>query len=160
MEYGKRLSSYQMKPTLIAFACLICVLPAARAAEVDVTDDAADEIAVTAPGPAYARDFVKRPLRAPLPVSWKWSLAPLVASQALDVTSSYGMRELNPVLAGPDGRFGVQAVSMKLGVTAALVGIEYLIVKAHPRSARFFTRINWSGAAVTSSFAVHNFAIR
>src|SRR5258707_15334117 len=31
---------------------------------------------------------------------WAISLAPLFASQALDAASSYGMRELNPVLAG------------------------------------------------------------
>lgn len=98
--------------------------------------------------------------RKPLPASWKWSLAPLVASQTLDIASSYGMRELNPVLAGPRGQFGGQAAMVKIGVTGAFIGIEYLIVKAHPKAARFFTKINWSGAVLTTSFAAHNFAIR
>jgi hypothetical protein len=98
--------------------------------------------------------------RQPLPASWKWSLAPLVASQGLDIASSYGMRELNPLLAGPQDQFGVKAAMVKVGVTAALVGLEYLIVKAHPGAAKILTKINWSGAALTTGFAAHNFAIR
>jgi hypothetical protein len=98
--------------------------------------------------------------QAPLPASWKWSLAPLVASQALDITSSYGMRELNPVLSGPQGQFGAGSVLLKVGVTAGLIGVECLIVKVHPGSARVFAKINWAAAAVTTGLAVHNFSIR
>jgi hypothetical protein len=91
---------------------------------------------------------------------WKISLAPVVASQSLDVGSSYGMRELNPILAGPDGRFGARATGIKLGATAGLLGIEYLIVRRFPRSARVFSKINWSASIVTTGFAAHNFSIR
>jgi hypothetical protein len=96
----------------------------------------------------------------PLPASWKWSFAPLAASQALDIASSYGMRELNPLLAGPQDQFGVKATLLKVGITGALVGAEYLIVKAHPDAAKIFTKINWSGAALTTGFAAHNWTIR
>lgn len=96
----------------------------------------------------------------PVATSWKLSIAPLLASQALDITSSYGKRELNPLLAGPQGQFGVSSVLVKLGVTAGLIGAEYLIVKAHPASARIFTKLNWAAAAVTTGFAAHNFTIR
>lgn len=99
-------------------------------------------------------------LRPALPASWKWSLAPLAASQVLDITSSYGMRELNPLLEGPHGEFGAKAAGVKIGVTAAVAGVEYLIVKAHPRAAKMLTTINWSGAALTSGFAIHNYSIR
>ncbi len=95
-----------------------------------------------------------------IPTSWKISLAPVLATQTLDVASSYGMRELNPVLAGSNGRFGAKAATMKLGATAALLGIEYLIVKAHPGAARVFTKINWSASILTGGLAVHNFAVR
>jgi len=98
--------------------------------------------------------------KAPVALSWKWSLAPLVASQALDIDSSYGMRELNPLLAGPRDQFGVQSALLKVGATAGLMGIEYLIVKVHPASARIFTKVNWAAAAVTTGFAAHNFSIR
>jgi hypothetical protein len=91
---------------------------------------------------------------------WKFSLAPVFASQALDVTSSYGMRELNPMLASSDGRFGAKGAGIKLGATAGLLGVEYLLVRKYPRSARVFTKINWSVSIVTTGFAAHNFAIR
>jgi hypothetical protein len=92
--------------------------------------------------------------------AWKISLIPVLASQLLDTTSSYGMRELNPMLAGPDGRFGAKAAGIKFGATAAILGIEYLVVKKYPGAARTFSKLNWAGAAVTSSFAVHNYSIR
>jgi hypothetical protein len=92
--------------------------------------------------------------------AWKFSLAPVIASQVLDVVSSYGMRELNPMLAGPDGRFGARGTGIKLGANAAILGIEYLIVRKHPRAARMFSRTNWSVSIVTTGFAAHNFAIR
>ncbi len=92
--------------------------------------------------------------------SWKISLAPLVASQAFDTASSYGMRELNPLLADSNGGFGMKATSLKLGVTGALVGVEYLIVRKYPRSARVISKLNWTTGIVTAGFAVHNYAIR
>ena len=98
--------------------------------------------------------------RAAAMKSWKISLLPLVGSQALDVASSYGMRELNPLLADPNGGFGMKATSLKLGVTGAVIGVEYLIVRKYPRSARVISKLNWSTAIVTTGFAVHNYAIK
>jgi hypothetical protein len=92
--------------------------------------------------------------------AWKRSLIPVAVSQTLDMTSSYGMRELNPLLAGPNGRFGAKAVSIKLGTTAALVGVEYLLIKKWPSSARIFSKLNWGSAVLTGTFAAHNYAIR
>jgi hypothetical protein len=114
--------------------------------------------ALEEPGPQVSDTGLKS--RRPLLASWKWSLAPVLASQALDATSSYGMRELNPILGGSDGRFGMQSVSIKLGVTGALLGAEYLIVRAHPRAARMFTKLNWAAAMVTFGVAVHNYSIK
>jgi hypothetical protein len=84
----------------------------------------------------------------------------LAASQALDITSSYGMRELNPMLAGPDGRFGTKAMTIKIGTAAAAVGVEYLIVKKWPSAARTLAKLNWASSLLTGSFAVHNYAIK
>jgi len=91
---------------------------------------------------------------------WEISLAPLVASQALDTASSWGMRELNPVLAGSNGGFGAGSAGLKLGTVGALVGVEYLIARKSPRAARLFEKLNWSGAALTTGFAIHNYAIK
>ena len=92
--------------------------------------------------------------------AWKISLAPLVGSQVLDITSSLGTRELNPVLASADGSFGMKAMGIKIGVTGAMMGVQYLLAKKYPKAARVLAKINWSGAALTSGFAVHNYAIR
>jgi len=92
--------------------------------------------------------------------AWKISLAPVIAGQALDAGSSYGMRELNPMLAGADGRFGMKATGIKIGGYAAILGLEYLLIRKHPGSARIFSKLNWSVGIVTSGFAAHNFAIR
>ena len=90
---------------------------------------------------------------------WAISLAPLFASEALDAASSYGMRELNPLLAGSNGGFGVKAAAVKFGVVGALVGAEYLVVRKHPASAKFFTIVNWVTAGATAGLAVHNFGL-
>jgi hypothetical protein len=92
--------------------------------------------------------------------SWKTSLIPMVAAQGLDVASSYGMRELNPLLAGSDGRFGGKAAGIKVGTTAAVVGIEYLIVKKWPGAARMFSKLNWGSSVLTGAIAAHNFSIK
>ena len=119
----------------------------------------------------YASDAPSFPTDAAIPVAhqsveesarkaWKISLAPLIASQALDAASSYGMRELNPLLADSNGGFGMKAMSIKLGVTGAIVGVEYLIVSKYPRSARVISKLNWTSGIVTTGFAVHNYAIK
>jgi hypothetical protein len=90
---------------------------------------------------------------------WAISLAPLAGSQALDAASSYGLRELNPVLAQPDGRFGMKAVGIKFGVVGGLIGVEYLLVRKYPRSAKFFTVINWTTAGATTGLAIHNYML-
>jgi len=90
---------------------------------------------------------------------WAISLAPLIASEALDASSSYGLRELNPVLAQPDGRFGMKAAGIKFGVIGGLVGVEYLLVRKFPRSAKFFTVINWTTAGATTGLAIHNYTL-
>jgi len=91
---------------------------------------------------------------------WAISLVPLFASQALDATSSHGMRELNPLLASANGGFGTKAAVLKFGVVGALAGTEYFLVKTHPASAKFFTIVNWFTSGATAGLAAHNFALR
>ena len=90
---------------------------------------------------------------------WAISLAPLFASQALDAASSYGMRELNPLLASPDGSFGMKATAIKFGVIGALAAGEYFLVRKYPRSAKVFTIVNWTTAGATGALAVHNYSL-
>lgn len=114
---------------------------------------------------APAQDSSGQPNRFMEPVESKWqkrwivSLAPLAVSQSLDTVSSYGRRELNPLLASPNGGFGMKAAGIKFGVTGALAGAEYFLIKKYPRSAKFFTIVNWTAAGATSALAVHNFQL-
>jgi hypothetical protein len=107
------------------------------------------------PATSYEQQRNAQALRA-----WKRSVVPLVISQSLDVASSYGMRELNPMLAGPDGRFGAKALTIKAGTTAAIVGVEYLIAKKWPGAASLLSKLNWASSALTGAFAVHNYSIK
>jgi hypothetical protein len=90
---------------------------------------------------------------------WAISLVPLFASQALDSASSYGMQELNPLLASPDGSFGMKATTIKFGVIGALAATEYYVVRKYPRSAKVFTIVNWTAAGATSALAIHNYSL-
>ena len=90
---------------------------------------------------------------------WAVSLAPLFASEALDAAGSYGMRELNPLLAGSNGGFGMRATTLKFGVVGALAGAEYFVVRKRPASAKIFTLVNWVTAGATTGLAVHNFGL-
>ena len=92
--------------------------------------------------------------------AWKRSLLPLFASESMDAASSYGMRELNPLLADSTGAFGMRASTIKFGVVGAFIGVEYLLVKKHPGAAKILSKLNWTAAGITTSFAVHNFTIR
>jgi hypothetical protein len=92
--------------------------------------------------------------------AWKISVAPLLASQILDASSSYGMRELNPLLASADGGFDRKGAAIKMGITGAAMGVEYLVIRKYPRSARVISKLNWSTGIVTTGFAIHNYAIK
>lgn len=76
-------------------------------------------------GSSLAKDCMQRGLAAP-PVSWSPGKAPWIASlavlglsDALDIRSSYGLRELNPVLGR--GQFGTRQAGLSAGITAGTV---------------------------------------
>jgi hypothetical protein len=132
---------------IIAFCPVVFFVLASASRAADMTMPAA---------PAFSRDAPVDSGRN----AWKRSLLPLVASQALDAGSSWGMREMNPLLADSSGRFGAKAATVKFGAVGAFIGIEYLLMRKYPRAAHVFAKLNWTGAVVTSGFAAHNFAIR
>lgn len=107
--------------------------------------------------PALAAPLTPPPGRA----LWKASLATLAVTHALDIQSSWGKRELNPVLAGPSGTFGAHGAFIKLGIQGGLIGMEYLITRGHPtrKVYRAFAMMNFAAAAVTTGVAFHNYTI-
>lgn len=149
----------------IAAASLASLLvPAAFGADVST-------LAIATPSPSVEADMhkaVSEQIRS-RPIAWRenesrkaWtrSLIPLFASQSLDAASSYGLRELNPLLADPNGGFGMRATTVKFAAVGMFAGGEYVLVRKYPRSAKFFSKLNWTAAAVTAGFAIHNFALR
>jgi hypothetical protein len=92
---------------------------------------------------------------------WKVSLVSLAAANTLDITSSWGKRELNTALANPAGRFGTQGALIKLGLQGGLFGIEYLIARGHPakRTYRVLSVINFGAAASFGAVAARNYGI-
>jgi len=130
------------------------VLPQAFAA--DMTTPATENFIVKTQQSVAAERFVyQKSYRA-----WQLSLVPVAASQAADMYSSYGLRELNPALAGSNQKFGNQSALIKLGIAGALVGVEYLIVRKHPGATKLLWKLNLASAAVTGATAAHNLSIR
>lgn len=139
---------------LAASAILASSIPSAQAADAtSVFPDPAKPLSVMARDASISRDSAG--LRA-----WKRSLVPVIATQTLDVASSWNMRELNPVLADASGRFEARAATFKLGAAGVLLCGEYLLVRKHPGLARVLVKLNWSSAALTGAFAAHNYAIK
>jgi hypothetical protein len=129
------------------------ILPPSRAPSPTIDQLSSSQFASASNEPRFSKNDPKWRRQ------WAISLAPLFASQALDAASSYGMRELNPLLAGPDGGFGTKATALKFGAIGALTGVEYFLVRKYPRSAKIFTIVNWTTSGATAALAVHNYRL-
>jgi hypothetical protein len=92
---------------------------------------------------------------------WTVSAAVLLASNLMDVKSSWGKRELNPVLQGTSGTFGGKGSLLKLGVEGGVIAVEYLMLRHHPSRSleKALTWINFGDASLTTGMAVRNFGI-
>jgi hypothetical protein len=85
---------------------------------------------------------------------WKWSIAVLAAANVSDAMSSMGRYELNPVLG--NGRFGMRATGVKIGISTATIGLEYLILRRRPEAARKAAYANFGMAGLTGGIAARN----
>ncbi len=85
---------------------------------------------------------------------WKWSLAAVAAGNAADMATSIGRYELNPVLGV--GRFGPRAAGVKMGLSTAVIGMQYLMVRRKPEAARRLSYVNFAMAAATGGAAAYN----
>ena len=92
--------------------------------------------------------------------AWKRSVYVLAASQVADAASSWNQPELNPVLAGRDGRFAWRGAAIKGGAVAGSIALQAYIVRKRPRAAKWLSRVNFATSGVTFSVAVYNFGRR
>jgi hypothetical protein len=93
---------------------------------------------------------------------WRVSVAALTVANVLDTQSSWGKRELNPVLANSNGRFGRESALLKLGLQGGFLGVEYLITRRHNANSKMYRAlsvINFGAAAAIGSVAAHNYTI-
>ncbi|MFN7932696.1 MAG: hypothetical protein U0R19_05175 [Bryobacteraceae bacterium] len=90
-------------------------------------------------------------------VWWKVSAVALAAATSVDAHSSWGRVEANPVLAGPNGRFGSQGVALKTLITGGVLGAQYMMMKNHPKAERYGTWTNFVLAGALGSAAAYNY---
>jgi hypothetical protein len=90
----------------------------------------------------------------------RWSQAALVAGATADVASSWGAREGNPILRGNDGRLGSQGASIKLGMIAGGLTLQYIAFKRHPEAARSIAISNFVAASALGGLALRNARVR
>lgn len=87
---------------------------------------------------------------------WKLSSAILAAAVAADAHSSWGRMEANPLLRGPDGRFGTRGLALKAALIAGTVGAQYLLLRKHPSGAKYGVAANLAIAGVLGGAAISN----
>ena len=88
---------------------------------------------------------------------WKTSIAVMAAASAIDLLSSLGKRELNPLLRGSDGRFGARGIVLKSALTGGALVSQVLMVRKNPRAAPYAVVANIGVAGLFTSAAIHNF---
>jgi hypothetical protein len=90
---------------------------------------------------------------------WRASLTTLAVANAVDIHSSWGKYELNPVLAGPSHRFGLDGALLKVALQGGLMGAEYMLTRGRSSTKlyRVLSFINFSAAASIGATAIHNY---
>ena len=90
------------------------------------------------------------------PLYWS-SVAAVTAAQTLDMHSSWGKYEANPLLRSPDGRFGVRGVAVKSSIAVGSLGVQTLILRKWPKARKAAVVINFAAAGAISVVAVRNY---
>lgn len=89
-------------------------------------------------------------LALPLFAQSRPSVAALIGAHSADVATSWGRRELNPVLGE---RFGWRGLTIKAATTG---GLLYAQRRTGPRYRKIWTITNYVSAAVITTVAVRN----
>jgi hypothetical protein len=92
-------------------------------------------------------------------VLYRISVAAALGANAMDIASSYGKLEVNPLFQGAGGRFDARSVALKSGLVGGLQACNYLAVRKHPEYSKRATIINFAVSAVFAGLAAHNFGI-
>jgi hypothetical protein len=90
---------------------------------------------------------------------WRASMVTLAATNALDIQSSWGKREMNGTLAGSTGRFDGRSALLKLGVVGGVWTLEYLVLRRQPALYRKLAFVNFGDSSVTGALAIRNYGV-
>ena len=95
--------------------------------------------------------------RAPLSLEVRWSVAVAIAAEASDAASSWGGRELNPMLGQ---RFDARSAAIKGGIMAAGLVWQYYRIRNRPELYRPVAWVNFGVGLGIGGVAVHNWRMR
>ncbi len=88
---------------------------------------------------------------------WWVSVAALAGASVLDARSSWGRHELNPLLQGPNGRFGARSVEIKSAIVGVGLAFQWIALRHHSQKIEKPLSIaNLAAAGLTTGAAVHN----
>jgi hypothetical protein len=102
------------------------------------------------------------PASRPWKKRWLVSSAALVAVNFLDVHSSRGLGEANPLLRDASGRFATRrAILLKGAITGGFLAFQYGLMRAHPEKNyyRVFTVANAVAAGSLGAVVAHNYRL-
>jgi len=88
-----------------------------------------------------------------------WSVVSVAGANALDIYSSYGKRELNPMLQGSDGTFNAASVAIKAGMVSAVEVPQIFLARHSARRMRLFAIANFAMSAALAGIFAHNFTV-
>ncbi|HZU28460.1 MAG TPA: hypothetical protein VFA04_23240 [Bryobacteraceae bacterium] len=120
------------------------------------------ELAARAPRPvSYPIDFgeTSAPDAVYLHGVYEASVAFFAQANLMDIMSSYHRLELNPILAGRNGRFDASSTVRKGVVIGAILGAQMYLIHRHPRSMRSAALANYLATAVLAGIVAHNYLL-
>lgn len=88
--------------------------------------------------------------------SWKISAVALAGALAADIATSWGKREINPLVPTAGGTFGGRSAGLKIGVTGGALVAQHFFLKKSPQAERAMTFANFGMAGLLTSAAVSN----
>ena len=87
---------------------------------------------------------------------WWASVAAVAAASVLDARSSWGRRELNPLLQGANGRFSSHSIEIKSVLVGAGVAFQWFALRHHNKAEKSFSIMNLAVAGATTGVAIRN----
>jgi hypothetical protein len=87
---------------------------------------------------------------------WKISMGVLAAVSIADASTSWNRMEANPLLQGPNGRFGTRGLSLKMALVGSALTAQLLLARNPSVSVRSMTVVNLSMSGLLAGAAAHN----